>query len=58
VQCLRPPYGVLYVASKKNLVSSNGGARLLRALMEEEGVLGGHFLTDVDDREIWKFFFK
>jgi hypothetical protein len=57
VQCLRPPYGVLYVASK-NLVGSNGGARQLRALMEEESVLGGHFLTDVADREIWKFFFK
>ncbi|GJN02489.1 hypothetical protein PR202_ga19847 [Eleusine coracana subsp. coracana] len=57
-KCLRPPYGVLYVASKKNLVGSNGGARQLRALMEEEGVLGGHFLTEVADREIWKFFFK
>lgn len=58
MQCLRPPYGVLYVASKKNLVGSSGGARQLRALMEEEGVLGGHFLTEVCDREIWKFFFK
>jgi len=57
-KCLRPPYGVLYVASKKNLVGSNGGARQLRALMEEEGVLGGHFLTELSDREIWKFFFK
>uniref|UniRef100_A0A0D9W6L8 Methyltransferase small domain-containing protein n=1 Tax=Leersia perrieri TaxID=77586 RepID=A0A0D9W6L8_9ORYZ len=57
-KCLRPPYGVLYVASKKNLVGSNGGARQLRALMEEEGVLGGHFLTELADREIWKFFFK
>ncbi|KAG8082499.1 hypothetical protein GUJ93_ZPchr0014g47325 [Zizania palustris] len=54
-KCLRPPYGVLYVASKKNLVGSNGGARQLRALMEE-GVLGGHFLTELCDREIWKFF--
>ncbi|KAL5215386.1 hypothetical protein ABZP36_006787 [Zizania latifolia] len=56
-KCLRPPYGVLYVASKKNLVGSNGGARQLRALMEE-GVLGGHFLTELCDREVWKFFFK
>ncbi|KAF7009784.1 hypothetical protein CFC21_030600 [Triticum aestivum] len=57
-KCLRPPYGVLYVASKKNLVGSNGGARQLKSLMEEEGVLGGHFLTEISDREIWKFFFK
>lgn len=57
-KCLRPPYGVLYVASKKNLVGSNGGARQLKSLMEEEGVLGGHFLTELSDREIWKFFFK
>uniref|UniRef100_A0ACD5UC45 Uncharacterized protein n=2 Tax=Avena sativa TaxID=4498 RepID=A0ACD5UC45_AVESA len=57
-KCLRPPYGVLYVASKKNFVGSNSSARQLRALMEEEGVLGGHFLTELSDREIWKFFFK
>ncbi|AQK44486.1 S-adenosyl-L-methionine-dependent methyltransferase superfamily protein [Zea mays] len=58
-KCLRPPYGVMYyVASKKSSVGSNGGARQLRALMEEGGVLGGHLLTEVCDREIWKFFFK
>ncbi|KAM0877975.1 hypothetical protein ACQ4PT_035162 [Festuca glaucescens] len=57
-KCLRPPYGVLYVASKKNFVGSNSSARQLRALMEEEGVLSGHFLTELSDREIWKFFFK
>lgn len=57
-KCLRPPYGVLYVASKKNFVGSNSSARQLRTLMEEEGVLGGHFLTELSDREIWKFFFK
>lgn len=57
-KCLRPPYGVLYVASKKNFVGSNSSARQLKALMDEEGVLGGHFLTELSDREIWKFFFK
>jgi hypothetical protein len=46
------------VASKKNFVGSNSSARQLKALMEEEGVLGGHFLTELSDREIWKFFFK
>ncbi|XP_008791776.1 histidine protein methyltransferase 1 homolog [Phoenix dactylifera] len=57
-KCLRPPYGVLYVAAKKNFVGSNGGARQLRALVDEEGVFGAHVVTELADREIWKFFFK
>ncbi|KAG0458552.1 hypothetical protein HPP92_023709 [Vanilla planifolia] len=56
-KCLRPPYGVLYVGTKKNFVGSNGGARHLKSLMEEEGLFGGHLITELSDREIWKFFF-
>lgn len=56
-KCLRPPYGVLYLASKKNFVGSNGGARQLRTLMDDEGLFGSHLLTELSDREIWKFFF-
>lgn len=55
-KCLRPPYGVLYLAAKKCFVGSNGGARQLRSLMDE-GLFGSHLLTELSDREIWKFFF-
>ncbi|XP_073004046.1 uncharacterized protein [Typha latifolia] len=57
-KCLRPPYGVLYLAAKRNLVSSNGGVRQLRALVDEEGIFGVHLVTELGDREIWKLFFK
>ncbi|KAL0918004.1 hypothetical protein M5K25_013119 [Dendrobium thyrsiflorum] len=56
-KCLRPPYGVLYLAAKKNFVGSNGGAKQLRSLMDDEGLFGSHLLTELSDREIWKFFF-
>eukprot|EP00268_Persea_americana_P060602 TRINITY_DN7575_c0_g1_i2.p1 TRINITY_DN7575_c0_g1~~TRINITY_DN7575_c0_g1_i2.p1 ORF type:complete len:350 (-),score=78.83 TRINITY_DN7575_c0_g1_i2:423-1472(-) len=57
-KCLRPPYGVLYLAAKKNYVGFSGGARQLRGLVEEEGVFGVHVVTEMADREIWKFFLK
>ncbi|KAM0940654.1 putative protein-histidine N-methyltransferase [Dioscorea sansibarensis] len=57
-KCLRPPYGVLYLAAKKNYIGSNGGVRQLRALVDEEGVFGAHMVSELTDREIWKFFFK
>lgn len=57
-QCLRPPYGIMYLATKKNLVSFNSGARQLRALVDEEGIFGVHMVTEINDREVWKFFFK
>nr|XP_018681344.1 PREDICTED: histidine protein methyltransferase 1 homolog isoform X1 [Musa acuminata subsp. malaccensis]XP_018681345.1 PREDICTED: histidine protein methyltransferase 1 homolog isoform X1 [Musa acuminata subsp. malaccensis]XP_018681346.1 PREDICTED: histidine protein methyltransferase 1 homolog isoform X1 [Musa acuminata subsp. malaccensis]XP_018681347.1 PREDICTED: histidine protein methyltransferase 1 homolog isoform X1 [Musa acuminata subsp. malaccensis] len=57
-KCLRPPYGVMYLAVKKNFVGSSGGARQLRAMVDEEGVYGVHMVTELVDREIWKFFFK
>eukprot|EP00262_Sarcandra_glabra_P005691 TRINITY_DN17458_c0_g1_i1.p1 TRINITY_DN17458_c0_g1~~TRINITY_DN17458_c0_g1_i1.p1 ORF type:complete len:349 (+),score=52.10 TRINITY_DN17458_c0_g1_i1:192-1238(+) len=55
---LRPPYGVLYLATKKNYVGSNSGVRQLRGLVDEEGVFGVHLVTELADREIWKFFLK
>ncbi|ONK57841.1 uncharacterized protein A4U43_C09F4740 [Asparagus officinalis] len=57
-KCLRPPYGVLYLAAKKSFVGSNGGARHLKTLVDEEGIFGAHVVTELADREIWKFFFK
>lgn len=57
-KCLRPPYGVLYFAAKKSFVGSNGGSRNLRALIDEEAIFGAHAITELADREIWKFFFK
>lgn len=58
LQCLRPPYGVLYLATKRNYVSSNSGARHLKSLVDEEGIFGAHLVKEMNDREIWKFFLK
>ncbi|XP_078171960.1 uncharacterized protein LOC144565979 [Carex rostrata] len=57
-KCLRPPYGVVYLAAKKNLVGSNGGVRQMKALLDEDGILGAHLVCELSDREIWKLFFK
>ncbi|KAE9600395.1 hypothetical protein Lal_00046284 [Lupinus albus] len=58
-KCLRPPYGVLYVATtKKHYVGFNNGARQLKSLVEEEGIYGAHLFKDLADRDIWKFFLK
>ncbi|KAJ6793042.1 uncharacterized protein M6B38_410930 [Iris pallida] len=57
-KCLRPPYGVLYLAAKKSFFGSNGGVRHLKALVDEEGLFGAHVVTELSDREIRKFFFK
>lgn len=57
-RCLRPPYGVLYLATKRNYVSSNSGARHLKSLVDEEGIFGAHLVKEMNDREIWKFFLK
>nr|GMD90808.1 histidine protein methyltransferase 1 homolog [Ipomoea batatas] len=57
-KCLRPPYGVMYLATKRNYVGFNNAARHLRSLVDEEGVFGAHLVTELTDREIWKFFFK
>uniref|UniRef100_A0A5B7B0Z1 Histidine protein methyltransferase 1 n=1 Tax=Davidia involucrata TaxID=16924 RepID=A0A5B7B0Z1_DAVIN len=57
-KCLRPPYGVLFLATKKNYVGFNSGARHLRSLVDEEGIFGAHLVKEMTDREIWKFFLK
>ncbi|XP_074583023.1 uncharacterized protein LOC141839224 [Curcuma longa] len=57
-KCLRPPYGVLYLAVKKNFIGSSGVVRQLRAMVDEEGIFGIHIVTEVTDKDIWKFFFK
>lgn len=57
-KCLKPPYGVIYLATKRNYVGFNSAARQLRSLVDEEGIFGAHLVTELADREIWKFFFK
>ncbi|KAJ6677673.1 HEPATOCELLULAR CARCINOMA-ASSOCIATED ANTIGEN [Salix viminalis] len=58
-KCLRPPYGVLYLATKKNYVGFNNGARQLRSLVDdEEGIFGVHLVKEMTDRDVWKFFLK
>ncbi|KAK9672271.1 hypothetical protein RND81_12G088100 [Saponaria officinalis] len=57
-KCLRPPYGVLYLATKKNFVGFNNGARHLRSIVDEEGIYGAHLVKEMTDREIWKIFLK
>lgn len=49
---------MLYLAAKKNYIGSNGGARQLKALVDEEGDFGIHVVAELSDREIWKCFFK
>ncbi|KAE8076493.1 hypothetical protein FH972_015140 [Carpinus fangiana] len=57
-KCVRPPYGVVYLATKKNSVGFNSGARHLRSLVDEEGFFGAHLIKEMADRDIWKFFLK
>lgn len=57
-KCLRPPYGVIYLATKKTFTGYNSAARHLRHLVDEESLLGAHLVKEMTDREIWKFFFK
>lgn len=57
-QCLRPPYGVAYLATKKNYVGFNSAARHLRGLVDEEGIFGAHLVKEMTDRDVWKFFLK
>jgi hypothetical protein len=58
LQCLRPPYGVLYLAARKNYIGTSSAVRQLRALVDEEGIFGVHLVSEPPEREIWKFFFK
>lgn len=57
-KCLKPPYGVVFVATKKNYVGFNSTARQLRSLVDEEGIFGNHLIKEITDTEIWKFFLK
>lgn len=57
-KCLRPPYGVLYLATKKNYVGFNSGARHLRSIVDEESIFGVHLVNEIADKEILKFFHK
>ncbi|KAI4302750.1 hypothetical protein MLD38_038461 [Melastoma candidum] len=57
-KCLRPPYGVAYLASKRNYVGFNSGTRHLRNLVDEEGIFGVRLVKEMADRDIWKFFLK
>lgn len=58
VQCLRPPYGVAYMGTKKNYVGFNNGARHLKSVVDEEGIFGAHLIKEMADRDVWKFFLK
>lgn len=57
-QCLRLPYGVIYLTAKKNYIGPVSASRQLKAIVDEDGVFGGHMLVENTDREIWKFFYK
>ncbi|XP_065867669.1 uncharacterized protein [Euphorbia lathyris] len=57
-KCLRPPYGVVYMATKRNYVGFNNGVRHLRSLVDEEGIFGARLVKELTDRDIWKFFLK
>ncbi|KAJ4840376.1 hypothetical protein Tsubulata_021392 [Turnera subulata] len=57
-KCLRPPYGVLYLATKRNYVGFNNGVRHLKSLVDEEGIFGAHLVKEMTDRDVWKFFLK
>ncbi|KAI7727997.1 hypothetical protein M8C21_006064 [Ambrosia artemisiifolia] len=57
-KCLKPPYGVLFVATKRHYVGFNNTARQLKSLVDEDGIFGAHLIKVVSDTEIWKFFLK
>lgn len=57
-KCLRPPYGVMYLAVKKNYIGSSSAVRQLRALVDVEGAFGVHLIAEPPEREIWKVFSK
>eukprot|EP00271_Cylindrocystis_brebissonii_P017149 TRINITY_DN4332_c0_g1_i1.p1 TRINITY_DN4332_c0_g1~~TRINITY_DN4332_c0_g1_i1.p1 ORF type:complete len:485 (-),score=95.49 TRINITY_DN4332_c0_g1_i1:388-1842(-) len=62
-QCLRHPYGVIYLAGKKHYFGVGGGTRQFKALVEQDGHLHSHLVAEFADgssniREIWKFFYR
>ncbi|XP_024517666.1 histidine protein methyltransferase 1 homolog isoform X1 [Selaginella moellendorffii] len=62
-KCLRPYYGVVYVAAKKHYFGRGGGSRQFKNMVEDDGILGAHLVAEFPDgysstREVWKFFFR
>ncbi|KAI5074870.1 hypothetical protein GOP47_0010831 [Adiantum capillus-veneris] len=62
-KCLRPPYGVIYLAGKKHYFGVGGGTRPFKNMVEEDGCMGAHLVAEFADgssnvREIWKFFYR
>nr|XP_043611286.1 histidine protein methyltransferase 1 homolog [Erigeron canadensis] len=57
-KCLKPPYGVLFVATKKHFIGFNSAARQLRNLVDDEGVFEARLVKEISDTEIWKFSLK
>eukprot|EP00250_Pteridium_aquilinum_P000884 c11065_g1_i1 orf=288-1379(+) len=62
MKCLRPRYGVVYLAGKKHYYGSGGGTRQFKSIADDDGILGAHLVTDFTDtsfntKEVWKFFF-
>lgn len=57
---MRPPYGVAYLAAKRNSVGfmNNGVGKHLRSLVDEGGVFGVHLVKEMSERDVWKFFLK
>lgn len=43
LQCIRPPYGVVYVAGKKHYFGVGGGTRQFKHLVENDGTLWFYF---------------
>ncbi|CAF1803400.1 unnamed protein product, partial [Brassica oleracea var. botrytis] len=48
--CLRPPYGVLYLAAKKQYVGFNSGAKHLRNLLDEETIFGAYLIKETTEK--------
>lgn len=62
MKCLRPRYGVVYLAGKKHYYGSGGGTRHFKSTADDDGILGAHLVADFTDtsfktKEVWKFFF-
>nr|GEU49506.1 histidine protein methyltransferase 1 homolog [Tanacetum cinerariifolium] len=58
LECLKPPYGVLFVSTKKHFVGFNSAAKQLRSVVDGEGIIDTHIIKEATDKEIWKFFLK
>ncbi|KAI4310783.1 hypothetical protein MLD38_035733 [Melastoma candidum] len=62
-KCLCCPTGVVYMAAKKHYFGVGGGSRRFLSVMDKDGVMTGHMISEVTDgssnvREVWKLTFK